>query len=195
MPKIVDHEQRRQEIVAALWRVVAREGFNAVSVRSVAAEAGLNPTTVALAFTSRTELLIEAYADLSGRDDARLTKLTKPGMSIEVLVDACLLAVPLTSARVQHAGVWIALVSAAGHDPAAAAALAEFSAGLSERIHDFIDRAVTEGVLRPTVDVATQALLVHAILDGFSVQVIGSGQPKRAAIKAALTEHFRSLAA
>ena len=35
---------------------------------------------------------------------------------------------------------------------------------------------------------------VHAMLDGFSVQVIGSGSPRKATIRAALCAHFRALA-
>ncbi|MDQ1250665.1 MAG: hypothetical protein QG597_5044, partial [Actinomycetota bacterium] len=46
MPKIVDHEARRREIVEAMWRIVQREGFAAVSVRSVAAEAGLSKASI-----------------------------------------------------------------------------------------------------------------------------------------------------
>ncbi len=40
MPKIVDHDARREEIAQALWRVVRRDGIRAASVRTVAAEAG-----------------------------------------------------------------------------------------------------------------------------------------------------------
>ena len=42
MPKIVDHDARRSLIIYALWRVVARDGASAVSVRSVASEAGVS---------------------------------------------------------------------------------------------------------------------------------------------------------
>lgn len=193
MPKIVDHEKRRLEIIAALWRVVARDGFHAVTVRSVAAEAGLNPTTVALAFQSRTELLALAYSELSGREDQRLANLAKRGMSVEVLVDACLLALPLTKDRAQHASVWVALVEAADYDPIASKALAEFANRVNERVREMLDRAVASGVLREDVNIEQQVLLLHAILDGLAIQITGTKQPKTPAIRAALADHFRSL--
>ena len=40
MPKVVDHAARREQLAAALWRVVVRDGVEAASLRRVAAEAG-----------------------------------------------------------------------------------------------------------------------------------------------------------
>ena len=47
MPKIVDHDKRRQLIIDGMWKIVQRDGFDAVSVRSVAAEEGLSKSTIA----------------------------------------------------------------------------------------------------------------------------------------------------
>ena len=35
MPKIVDHDERRQAIVNGMWKIVQRDGFEAVSVIGV----------------------------------------------------------------------------------------------------------------------------------------------------------------
>lgn len=193
VPKIVDHEQRRRDITDALWRVVDRDGFGAVSVRSVAAEAGLKPTTVALAFESRTHLLVQAYSELSGREEARLARLAKRGMSVDVLVESALLGIPLTAARVRHTSVWIALIDAAGHDAVAAAALVEFNDRVAQRIGAYLQLAVDEGILRPDLNVGSQVLLIHALIDGFSVQIQGTAAPKRAAIAGVFRDYFGSL--
>jgi AcrR family transcriptional regulator len=42
MPKLIDHEVRRLELVEAAWRVILRDGAGRVSVRAVAAEAGVS---------------------------------------------------------------------------------------------------------------------------------------------------------
>lgn len=60
MPKIVDHEQRRRELAEALWRVIAESGPGAVSIRSVATEAGLSPGALRHYFQTREELLVFA---------------------------------------------------------------------------------------------------------------------------------------
>lgn len=70
MPKIVDHEQRRHDLAEALWRVIAGSGPGAVSVRSVAAEAGMSPGALRHYFQTREQLLVFAM-ELS---EARVTE-------------------------------------------------------------------------------------------------------------------------
>ena len=49
VPKIVDHEHRRQELVEAVWRVIGRVGIDGVTIREIAVESGYStgrsPTT------------------------------------------------------------------------------------------------------------------------------------------------------
>ena len=86
MPRVVDHAVRRQDLAAALWRVVRDEGIQHVSVRSVAAAAGTSPSALRHYFGSQDELLgfalqamvtrvrdriLPMLPTLSGRDGAR----------------------------------------------------------------------------------------------------------------------------
>jgi AcrR family transcriptional regulator len=57
VPKLVDHEQRRDEMAEALWRIAAYDGLEAVSLNRVAAEAGVSKGRVQHYFASRDELL------------------------------------------------------------------------------------------------------------------------------------------
>ncbi|MDF2920421.1 MAG: TetR family transcriptional regulator, partial [Microbacterium sp.] len=41
MPRLIDHDHRNDEIAAAAFRVLARDGVAALSVRRVADEAGI----------------------------------------------------------------------------------------------------------------------------------------------------------
>ncbi|WP_369371565.1 TetR family transcriptional regulator C-terminal domain-containing protein [Promicromonospora sp. Populi] len=71
MPKIVDHEARRAEIVFALWLVIAEHGIEGVSLRHVAAAAGVSMgriqhyfgTKDALVLAGCTALIDTAYDD------------------------------------------------------------------------------------------------------------------------------------
>lgn len=75
MPKIVDHEQRRRELAEALWRVIAESGPDAVSIRSVAAEAGWSPGALRHYFQTREDLLVFAMNLSEERVTARVTAL------------------------------------------------------------------------------------------------------------------------
>ncbi|MBB5122306.1 TetR family transcriptional regulator [Streptomyces eurocidicus] len=57
MPKQVDHQERRETIARALWRVVERRGAVHLTMREVAQEAGLSHGAVQHYFTSREAML------------------------------------------------------------------------------------------------------------------------------------------
>lgn len=71
MPRTVDHEQRRAHLAESLVRVAAREGLHAVTMRSVAAEAGVSLRLVQYYFHSKAELLHGALAHLERQSHRR----------------------------------------------------------------------------------------------------------------------------
>ena len=40
MPKDVDHDARREELLEAVWRVIARDGMERATIRAIAKETG-----------------------------------------------------------------------------------------------------------------------------------------------------------
>ena len=60
MPKIVDHDERRQELIDALFRVIEAQGPHAVSTRSVASEAGVSKSNIGHYFESQAAMLSAA---------------------------------------------------------------------------------------------------------------------------------------
>ena len=60
MPKIVDHESRRQELVEAAWRVINRVGIDATTVREIAAESGYSTGSLAHYFATKDDILRSA---------------------------------------------------------------------------------------------------------------------------------------
>jgi AcrR family transcriptional regulator len=57
VPKRVDHEERRREITEAVWRIAMAEGLAAVTLRRVAAEAGISMNLVQYYFTSKDQMI------------------------------------------------------------------------------------------------------------------------------------------
>jgi AcrR family transcriptional regulator len=57
MPRLVDHEQRRRELTDATRRVVAEQGLDATTFRSVSAEAGVSVRLFQYYFGDKAELL------------------------------------------------------------------------------------------------------------------------------------------
>jgi AcrR family transcriptional regulator len=67
VPKQVDHDDRRREIIGALFRVAARDGLAAVSIRNVAAEAGVRAPQVQYYFSTKAALFDGALQVLGER--------------------------------------------------------------------------------------------------------------------------------
>jgi AcrR family transcriptional regulator len=67
MPKRVDHQQRRREIAEALLRVVGLHGLHGMSLREVAAEAGVSLRLVQYYFPSKEQLVLYAASYLTRR--------------------------------------------------------------------------------------------------------------------------------
>jgi len=86
MPKIVDVAQRHTLIAEAAWRVLVRDGPTDLSVRKVAAEAGLSPSSLRHAFATQASVRDHAVALLLERLSARVNKVEGPNaMLLELL--------------------------------------------------------------------------------------------------------------
>ena len=60
MPKIVDHDKRRDEIALVACRVVAEHGFEKASMVRIARGAGTRPGSRRTTFDSKQEIIIAA---------------------------------------------------------------------------------------------------------------------------------------
>jgi len=60
MPKVVDHDERRRELVEAAWRVIAARGIDEVTVREIARESGYSSGVLAHYFENKDDLLVHA---------------------------------------------------------------------------------------------------------------------------------------
>jgi TetR/AcrR family transcriptional regulator, transcriptional repressor of bet genes len=74
MPKRVDHDERRGQIVEALWRITVRGGLSAASFREVAAEAGVSVRLVQYYFGTKAELLHAANRQVAERATSRIMR-------------------------------------------------------------------------------------------------------------------------
>lgn len=166
MPKIVDAEARRREIVDATARLIARAGLDAVTMRDVAAEAGWTTGVVTHYFTDKRELLLETYrSSLAGRLARRLGHDEPPRTRLRASLEG---ALPIDDDRRLHWLVTLACVNQASGDRR----LAETQAAGYADFRGFIADLVAAGELdrdRPAVEVAESLI---ALADGIAVQAL-----------------------
>lgn len=72
VPKQVDHEARRRQIIEALWRITTCGGLDRASFREVAAEAGVSVNLIQYYFGTKDDLLVASLEHLAQRTVARI---------------------------------------------------------------------------------------------------------------------------
>src|SRR5918998_4180053 len=121
MPKVVDHEQRREELAAAVWRLAAREGLEAVTVRRVAEEAGWSTGALVHYFPDKEALLLFAFRTVADRVMRRVAEAEEATDDPFELARAMLVeGLPLDRERQAEVRVWFAFLGLALSRPALA---------------------------------------------------------------------------
>lgn len=165
MPKIVDHDARRTAITRAVARLIERDGIHQVSVRTVAAEAHIQPSTLRHYFPSSDQMLAATIQMVRDDQAERLAALAPTGIALDDVRQAWLQALPLDEARHTETHVWLA-VTATARDDELRAVLREIEQGLQHLC------AVTVRTLAPDSDIAKEAALLRAFTDGLALNAI-----------------------
>lgn len=76
MPKIVDHDIQRVKFVEAAMSLIARHGLEGVTMRAVAAEAGLSYGSLFHYFKSKDELLMHVIRHSTALQTRRINEYT-----------------------------------------------------------------------------------------------------------------------
>jgi AcrR family transcriptional regulator len=159
MPKIVDHDARREELAAAVWRLVSREGLEAATVRRVAADAGWSTGALAHYFAGKDDLLRFAFGLVVERWRARVAAAGESDRARAML----LAALPLDAERRAEIRIWFSFLGLA---------LARPELATEQRTAYRLWRAALADALRERghADPDADAAALIALVDGLSVQ-------------------------
>src|SRR3954452_23718089 len=107
MPKIVDHDARREEIIEAVWRLVARRGFAALNMRDLAAEAGFTNGALARYFPTKAAILRAALERANAATEQRAARTIAGANGLHAFRKFCVEIMPLDDERLNEARVVI----------------------------------------------------------------------------------------
>lgn len=167
VPKIVDYEQRREELGVALLEVLSREGIDGVSIRNVAAQAGWTRGVITHYFSDRDELLLYAYRLALQRElDAVETHDEDPlGNLTAVLVRA----LPIDETSSLDFRIFLGLLGRLADRPGLAASLAADHANYENRVIEAVRAALDAGAIRSRLSAETIAEMLSVYVDGLTV--------------------------
>lgn len=170
MPKIVDHDERRRIIVEALWRVVARDGAHEVSVRHVAAEAGMPKSSIGHYVGTMPQLLGLAIDQLVQENTDFIVSLDLLDLDAGKATEVLYALVPVSERRRHMSGVWMLLAAQAGADPEFAEVLHRLNASVSDGLADLLRGLRQRGLLDSSRDIDVEVRRLHALIDGLALQ-------------------------
>jgi TetR/AcrR family transcriptional regulator, transcriptional repressor of bet genes len=170
VPKRVDHVLRRQTIAEAVLRITAGLGLEAVSVRDVAAEAGVSGGLVQHYFRSKDEMLIFACEYLIERTrlrvQQRLSASTGPSSTRSILRNLFLEQLPLDAERRAAVCVWIAFLTRGFVEPRLAVFLRDTYAETLAFVATQIGIAQASGEIAADLDRELEASRLVCLVDG-----------------------------
>ncbi|MCR3749743.1 TetR/AcrR family transcriptional regulator [Lentzea californiensis] len=175
MPKQVDHDERRRQIGDAVCRLIAARGLEAVSLRHVAAEAGVSMGRVQHYFAAKDEMLMFAFELISDRVAARFgaVRADDPAQHLRAIL---LELLPLSPAARAEAPVLAAFLAQAVVEPRLGEPLRR---GNGEMVA-WLAGMITE--VRPGGDAERDAMALLAFVDGLMLQVLIGQVPPEAAV-------------
>ncbi len=185
MPRLTDERRaaRRDRLLAAAVRCVAREGFHKTTIAAVIAESGMSAGAVYGYFQSKNDI-IRAIADsVLGHMTANLARLTEAETPVAP-IDALEAVLEQTRELAREGDGDIPRVAVqawaeAGRDPAVAEIVRERMTQVRAAWSDLLTRARSAGMLAPDADVEIVAQVMLGAMIGFVQQylVMGDVEP------------------
>jgi AcrR family transcriptional regulator len=176
VPKKVDHDERRRAIAEAVLRLAVAEGLESVSLRRVAAEAGVSMGSVQHYFRTKDEMLEFALAHMEQRREARIVaRLSASGRppTVREIVRTSLVEVLPTDepSRAEHlAGVAFFIRSL--REPRLAAVIARGGPPLHAFFSDQLRRAQQAGDLVDGLDPWRESVVLWSLVEAQATAIV-----------------------
>lgn len=173
-----DPDDRRTAIIHAVWQVIAERGMGAVSMRNVAAAAGVSVGRIQYWFRSKDELLRASLEAMVAGAEERHTAETEGADDREALWRLVAGPIPLAESSRAMVSVFHQYVAAGISHPGLAEMLAEAKEGAETEAARLLER-IAPGIADPRQ--AARTLMATA--DGLTMRVLIGG------LSAAEAEH------
>ncbi|WP_334073659.1 TetR/AcrR family transcriptional regulator [Paenibacillus sp. A14] len=192
MPKQIDHDQRKQVIAEATWRVILRDGMSGATVRNIAREAEISPGSLRNDFTSQESLLRYAMNLVKERAGERILFIANQDLPPKEKVLGMLLEIVPTDEQTRaEMEVWFVFTAHCSHQRE------RFDVGY-DGIRNMIRLIFLQlqewNSLKPDIHLELEIEKLYALVDGLALHaMLEPGRLNRDKIKAILESHLSSV--
>ena len=172
MPKVVDHVQRRRELVESTWRVIARRGLAGATMRQIAEEAGYANGALKPYFPTKMDLLEATFEHVYGSTEERISKSIEGLRGLEALRAMCLEVLPTTERLQDEARIVVSFWDSAAQDAKRAQLAAVSSKRWCTMVATMLKEAKEDGLLRSISNVESTAEILVVFLQGSQITAV-----------------------
>ncbi|GMA24665.1 hypothetical protein GCM10025864_24240 [Luteimicrobium album] len=170
MNERLSHEQRREQLVAAALAVALREGVEAVTVRSVAREAGVRPGIIHYVFRDKHEMLAALSRQVAAIASTFLDDAITAGGDISTTMHALADAMwKGLEARSHHQLLTIEIATLGARDERMRAIVLDQLKAQWAASEKYLSAAAQLAGVTYSMDVALLARMVSAEIDGIQI--------------------------
>ncbi|WP_395693506.1 TetR/AcrR family transcriptional regulator [Nocardioides sp.] len=172
MPRYVDHDGRRREIVRATVTVLANKGLAGLTIRAVAEQLGGSVTLVTHYYRSRDELINDLAVQLTAGWSETVADLDAGSSDPAARMRALLVwALPATEDQMLIERARLQLLAARDEFPAAGDVFAAWDDYMRGLFREHLEELVPGPRIEPTVDV------LRAVVTGITFEAYQHGWP------------------
>lgn len=184
--------ERRQRILALTWRLIAREGMQAASMRAIAAEAGYANGALAYYFSGKDDLVRASYEFVFAQTAARIAGATAGLSGLAALEKFCDEVLPLDEEKLLEARIVLPFWTSAQHDRALAQLHEVGMVAWRAQMRRHLREAQKQGEIPRASErkVAVQVEQLLAMLSGAQVLAVLSGEVHTPNMQKALVRGF-----
>jgi AcrR family transcriptional regulator len=169
LPKIVNHGERRAEVVEATRRIILREGIEAATTRAIAREAGYSNGVLTHYFADKDDIMLSALHFSHRRIVERLRDKLAGHTGLAALRELLLDNLPLDDERMQESGLEIGFWSRSMTSPVLLEAQRAEAEELRYLVRSLLGTAAETGEITTGEDLDDVAERLLALVDGLSV--------------------------
>jgi AcrR family transcriptional regulator len=172
MPKKVDHDARREELVLAAWRVIAARGIDEVTIREIARESGYSSGVLAHYFENKDDLLAHALRLSHTRIRKRYDAEVAAPVAADALKGILLDNLPLDEQRDLETRIEMSFWARALRNEALHEIQQQESETLRVLLRELVEKAKEEGTIAADHDMEDVIELLGAVIDGVSLHAL-----------------------
>ena len=166
MPKVVDHDVQRLKFAEAAMSLIARHGLEGVTMRAVAAEAGLSYGSLFHYFKSKDELLMHVIRHSTTLQTKRVNEYVSQYSELKALEHLLCDDSIISESSRDDWMVWLTFLYKAALHESFADLHAELIDGWLTRIERLLEDAQQSGEIRENLDTGFEAMGVWAYSSG-----------------------------